>query len=410
MFNKFKPAINYVYGFTKLLNMSEKIEKKGTLTDVDKTVIALIIIMVQSYLPSGKSASACLAELELLQLKDEERINKKISSFKKNILCSLYQLIRLEAAINNESIQLIKNQLSGKVDIKYLECFDSAAVYLPVWLEKVESKILEQLTRLNNKILKRYNFKIKKILGSGQSGIVYLCSDKNEENVAVKVLPKNGNIVSQLSIKNEMAVWRQIKNIKSSNLVKYKSMVNKRGILFFSMEYVGESQKLSNFNPTNRREVLDLSKQIFSGLSALHANNIAHRDIKPQNILLTIDGKIKICDFGLSQCANSTRAVSGAFALKIQKFFPCSPKLDTKYDGKKLDVYLAAIVVYYLLFNKKPAFAFALGEVEKISKTDKDRYGNEIGEKLNEFFRKCFEPDTNKRISAAEAFSLLNAN
>lgn len=409
MFNKFKSAANYIYGLVNLLNKSKKIEEKGNLTDTDKTILALIVIMIQSYLPSGKSASVCLAQLKLLQLENYDRIEKKIRSLNKDILCSLYQLMRVELAINNETTQSIKNQLSGRVDAKYLRYFDSAATYLSNWLKKIEPKVLEQLIYLDSKILKKYNFTIKKILGSGQSGIVYLCSNKDEKDVAVKVLHKNGNMVSKLFIKNEATVWKRIKDIGNDNLVKYENMFNRNGISFFSMEYVENAQKLSGFDPKNRNEILNLSKQIFSGLTALHENNIAHRDIKLENILLTSSGQIKICDFGLSQRTDLHQTAcntSGIIISKIQKFFPYSPKINNKYDGKKLDVYLAATVVYRLLFNSKSAFVF--GEMEDISKTDKDRYGNELGEELSRFFRKCFEIDQNNRISADEALLILS--
>ena len=60
------------------------------------------------------------------------------------------------------------------------------------------------------------------------------------------------------------------------------------------------------------KEALNISVQIASGLQAAHDNRIIHRDIKPQNIIMSRDGKVKVTDFGIAKMADSTTVTTNA--------------------------------------------------------------------------------------------------
>ena len=153
------------------------------------------------------------------------------------------------------------------------------------------------------------------------------------------------------------------------------------------------------------------AKQIFTGLEALHAKNVAHRDIKLENILLTDDAQIKICDFGLAKRADLTVTVCGTLGMmapEVQRYFPLQPKEDSKYSGSKFDIYSAAAVIYCLIFNKKSTDM--INETDNIAalKADTtDRFGNAIGQDVLNFFTRCLDNNPDTRATAEQALELL---
>ncbi|BED92468.1 MAG: Ser/Thr-protein kinase [Candidatus Paraimprobicoccus trichonymphae] len=233
----------------------------------------------------------------------------------------------------------------------------------------------------------------------------------------LKSVPENGGLNSKISVKNEQSVWKQVRDIESENVVKYKSKFSKNGISCFSMEYIDGAIKLSKVLPEDRHQVINWAKQIFSGLQALHKKGIAHRDIRLENILLYKNGKIKICDFGLAKRSDLTITVCGTqgmMAPEVQRYFLFRQKAESKYDGAKFDVYSAAAVVYRLLFNiTAEEMLTVVNHVlengkPSLTKSTIDRFNNVVGEDLFKFFSECLTRDPAERATSEQALELLN--
>lgn len=419
--NNFNPTTDYVMGIKRLDLKYAEINDKMNKTDLDRMLMALILRMA-GYLFLGQSVEACLAQIDLLQLNSEEAIKERINSLDKNTLFSLTQMFQSESQINSEGIAQFKQHLAKNTqlpinaidncDLLTRNIFQLRNRSLKEWIEVVEPIVSKRLRDLNQKILDKYDLTIQKSLGRGQSGEVYLCIDKEGKQVAVKILPENGGLTSKLSIKNEKGVWKKVRDVQSDNVVKYKSQFSKSDIACFSMEYEDGARDLTNVEPKDRNEVVEWAKQIFTGLSALHAKNVAHRDIKLENILITRDNQIKICDFGLAKRADlaiTACGTPGMMAPEVYKFFLVGRNADNNYDGKKYDVYSAAAVFYCLMFNKKSADMVGESKnIENLTQETHDRFGNAIDQNVLEFFIKCLEKDPDKRATASEALELLN--
>jgi serine/threonine-protein kinase len=145
---------------------------------------------------------------------------------------------------------------------------------------------------------------------------------------------------------------------------------------FFVMEYfshnlgemIGEDFHLENRSRIIRPDkVLYYGRQLLSGLACLHHNGVIHRDIKPQNLLITDDDHLKICDFGMALSA--TTAFSRPGNINIGSPFYAAPEqvnAPDQVDGRA-DLYSAAVLLYRMLTGLLPGMAqFSLSAVNPL--------------------------------------------
>ncbi|MBU0681926.1 MAG: protein kinase [Proteobacteria bacterium] len=145
---------------------------------------------------------------------------------------------------------------------------------------------------------------------------------------------------------------------------------------FFVMEYfshnlgemIGEDFHLENRSRIIRPDkVLYYGRQLLAGLACLHHNGVIHRDIKPQNLLITDDDQLKICDFGMALSA--TTAFSNPTNINIGSPFYAAPeqvKAPDQVDGRA-DLYSAAVLLYRMLTGLLPGMAqFSLSAVSPL--------------------------------------------
>jgi serine/threonine protein kinase len=134
-------------------------------------------------------------------------------------------------------------------------------------------------------------------------GEVYLAQDtKLDRTVAVKVLPADlANDQNRMRRFTQEA--RAASSLSHPNVAHIYEIEETEGVHFIAMEYIdGETLRQRMSRPgMELSEVLDLSVQIASALSAAHAAGITHRDIKPENVMLRRDGYVKVLDFGLAK-------------------------------------------------------------------------------------------------------------
>jgi serine/threonine protein kinase len=136
-------------------------------------------------------------------------------------------------------------------------------------------------------------------LGAGGMGEVYRARDTRlKREVALKVLPAEFSRDAARQQRFEQEA-RAVAALNHPNIVAIYDVGEENGVSFIVTELVdGESLRGVKLG---LRKVLDCAVQIASGLGAAHTAGITHRDLKPDNILLTTDGRIKILDFGLAK-------------------------------------------------------------------------------------------------------------
>ena len=138
------------------------------------------------------------------------------------------------------------------------------------------------------------------------------------------------------------------------NIVSVYDVGEDDGVYFIVMELV-QGITLKNYidmkGKLDIREALNISVQIASGLSAAHENRIIHRDIKPQNIIMSRDGKVKVTDFGIAKVADSTTVTTTA-AGTVHYISPEQAR--GGYSDERSDIYSLGITMYEMVTGRVP--------------------------------------------------------
>lgn len=196
-------------------------------------------------------------------------------------------------------------------------------------------------------------YRIIRSLAQGGMARVFLAEDTRlQRQVAVKLIhPHLAADHSFLERFQREAVLAA--NLNHPNLVNIFDQGTDSGSPFLVMEYVaGRTLRdvLNEFGAIPQAKVVGLLEQILQGLSAAHRAGIVHGDIKPENVLLADDGRIKLSDFGLARpVATSTREQLIGTAAYI-----APETVTTGQSDKRADIYAVGILAYELLTSKQP--------------------------------------------------------
>lgn len=154
---------------------------------------------------------------------------------------------------------------------------------------------------MKRKIIEHYE--ILRKLGAGGSGVVYLANDTELQRPVVLKMLRAGTLTPQQMRTTVLREARMSSAIEHPNVCAIYEVGESGDEGFIAMQYVpGQSlDKLIERGPSNLQLVLSVGIQIADGLQAAHSLGIFHRDLKPQNVMLTDGGLVKILDFGLAR-------------------------------------------------------------------------------------------------------------
>lgn len=191
-------------------------------------------------------------------------------------------------------------------------------------------------------------------IGAGGMSNVYKASDlKLNRFVAVKVLKPEFS-ADESFVKKFRVEAQSAAGLSHPNIVNVYDVGEESGIHFIVMELVqGITLKhyIERKGTLDIREVLNISVQVASGIGAAHANRIIHRDIKPQNVIMSRDGKVKVTDFGIAKAADSTTVTTNA-AGSVHYISPEQAR--GGYSDEKSDIYSLGITMYEMVTGRVP--------------------------------------------------------
>jgi eukaryotic-like serine/threonine-protein kinase len=193
-------------------------------------------------------------------------------------------------------------------------------------------------------------------IAHGGMATVYLAMDTRlDREVALKVMH------AELARDNEF-VRRFIGEAKSVARLSHQNVVavfdqgSDGPFLYLAMEYVpGRTLKevlreRSRFSPA---AALDIMTGVLDGLAAAHASGIVHRDVKPENVLLTADGRLKVADFGLARAQAAAAHTRAGLLIGTVAYLP-PEQVTGASGGPRSDVYSAGVVLFELLTGRQP--------------------------------------------------------
>jgi len=196
----------------------------------------------------------------------------------------------------------------------------------------------------------------------GEGGMAYVykarCRLLNR-NVAIKVL-REEFVNDEEFVKKFRRESQAAASLSHPNIVNVYDVgveeIQGRSIHYIVMEYIkGKTLKeiIREKGKLSVDETLDYSMQIAEALEHAHKNHIVHRDIKPHNIMITDDGRVKVTDFGIARAATTSTVTNSTNVIGSVHYF--SPEQARGgYTDEKSDIYSLGIVMYEMITGKVP--------------------------------------------------------
>ena len=247
-------------------------------------------------------------------------------------------------------------------------------------------------------------YEILEKIGTGGMSDVYKAKDhKLNRFVAVKVLKQefgeNANFVSKFRIEAQAAA-----GLMHPNIVNVYDVGEEGGIHYIVMELV-EGITLKKYIEKKARlsvkEAVSIAIQVSMGIEAAHNNHIIHRDIKPQNIIISKEGKVKVTDFGIAKAATSNTITSNVMG---SVHYTSPEQARGGYSDEKSDIYSLGITMFEMLtgrvpFNGETTVAIAIKHIQEEMPSPRE-YVSEIPISVEQIVCKCCQKSPDRRYQS----------
>ena len=208
------------------------------------------------------------------------------------------------------------------------------------------------------KVTQLGDFKLKKKLGEGGMGIVYLAQQVSlDRPVALKTLSRELSKREDF-VKRFIREARSMARLDHPNVVRVYAVDSHKGIHYAAIEYIdGRSAQdwLNELGSFSVGDALNVVIAAATGLKAAHDQNMVHRDIKPDNILITRKGVTKVADFGLAKARDEDNSMTQSGAgLGTPLYMAPEQARSAKHVDQRSDIYALGATLYHMLTGKLP--------------------------------------------------------
>ncbi len=250
-------------------------------------------------------------------------------------------------------------------------------------------------------------YEILEQIGSGGMSEVYKAIDhKLNRPVAIKVLKEeycgDSGFVDRFRMEAQSAA-----GLMHPNIVNVYDVVDEGDIHYIVMELI-EGITLKDYiakrGHLDIKESIGIAIQVAEGIAAAHEQNIIHRDIKPQNMLIAMDGKVKVADFGIARPVSSQTVDSAAMG-SVHYISPEQAR--GGLSDERSDIYSLGITMYEMVTGRLPfdgtsTVAIALSHIED-AMVPPSVYNTEIPSALERIILKCCEKKPERRYQNINA-------
>ncbi len=244
---------------------------------------------------------------------------------------------------------------------------------------------------------------LEKIGTGGMSDVYKAKCHKLNRFVAVKVLKQefseNANFVSKFRTEAQAAA-----GMMHPNIVNVYDVGEEAGTQYIVMELV-EGITLKQYIEKKARlsvkEAISIAIQVSMGIEAAHRNRIIHRDIKPQNIMISKEGKVKVTDFGIAKAVTSNTITSNVMG---SVHYTSPEQARGGYSDEKSDIYSLGITMFEMLtgrvpFNGETTVAIAIKHIQEPMPSPRE-YIPEIPISVEQIVFKCTQKSPDRRYQS----------
>ena len=251
-------------------------------------------------------------------------------------------------------------------------------------------------------------------IGSGSFGTVYEAKNLIFNNtVAMKVITKNDNMDNEY-IKNELNILKQLSH---PNIVRIYEFYESENNYYLINEFCNGGELYNYINKTklNEQQLSIIFYQVFSGLCYLHENDVLHRDMKPENILISkkeIDLLtneeyfwIQIIDFDCAKIFEQNKKDN----LIVGSIYYLAPEVLNRDYNEKCDTWSVGVILYMFLVGKAPFNGLTNDEIINSIKTKEYDESNErfiqSSSEVKDLIKGLLNKNTDERLSAKQALN-----
>ncbi|MFC1794360.1 protein kinase [Planctomycetota bacterium] len=251
-------------------------------------------------------------------------------------------------------------------------------------------------------------FEIIEIIGRGGMGVVYLARDtKLDRSVAIKSMPPEllGDSTARMRFQREAKL---LASVNHPNIAMIYEIIEEERLGYLVLEYVpGDTlaQRIAH-KPMKLKEALSIGQQVAEAISAAHEKGVVHRDLKPGNIKITPDGRVKVLDFGLakvsaSQAITEETTVTQPGCIIGTPAYMSPEQARSKPTDTRSDIWSFGCVLYEMLTGKVPFEGETVSDtLVKLLEHEPDWHAlpQTTPANIQVLLRRCLEKEPHRRL------------
>ncbi len=251
-------------------------------------------------------------------------------------------------------------------------------------------------------------YEIVRVLGSGATGTVYLGTDPEGAQRALKVLPAtlrdDSSIFARFRIEIDV-----LQSLNHANIVKTYEVSQESGQRFYVMEYLpggSLADRIKRLGALPMHDALDITVSLCSALEHAHTAGVVHRDVKPANILFDENGRAKLVDFGIAKLAQTNGVTATRQVMGTVEYMSPEQAAGAGIDSRS-DIYSLGIVLYEMLTGRVPfrgqSVAAVLKNHQYAMPESPQAWNDSIPPWLNQLVLSMIEKEPDRRPQSAAA-------